>query len=113
MRYNGQFRLVFRRLDDVKTTSKSGPLGSRNNGRVGLEFRSDYRRLRQKSPPPVLVTGSLCGRDVRRSDVNVVPELAELFGQGLSAIDKEPWFGFGTLLDVAYSLMKNLPDQTA
>jgi hypothetical protein len=55
----------------------------------------------------------LCRSTVGRRDLDGVAELAELFGQVLSAIDKEPWFGFGTLLDVAYSLMKNLPDQAA
>jgi hypothetical protein len=36
-----------------------------------------------------------------------------LFREVFGTIDEELWFGFDALLDVADSLMKNLPDQAA
>jgi hypothetical protein len=62
---------------------------------------------------PVLCSPVLCWRPVGRSDLNVVAEFAELFGQRLGTIDEKSWFGFDALLDVADSLMKDFPDQAA
>src|ERR1039457_828366 len=69
--------------------------------------------LRRKSPPPEFGSGTLCWSAVGRSDLDVVTEFAKLFRQGSCTMDEKFWFGFGSLLDVAYSLMKNFPDQTA
>ena len=69
--------------------------------------------LRRKSPPPELGSGALCWSSVVCGDLDGVAELAQLFCQVLCAMDEKLRFGFDTLLDVADSLMKNFPDQTA
>jgi hypothetical protein len=64
---------------------------------------AQFKRLRRKSPPPVLRSRILCWRHVDRSDLNVVSKFAKLFGQRSGTIDQKFWFGFDALLDVADS----------
>jgi len=71
------------------------------------------RLLRRKSPPPELDPRVLCWSSVCRSDLDVVAKFTKLFREVFGRIDEELWFGFDALLDVADSLMKNLPDQAA
>ena len=53
------------------------------------------------------------GASVCRCDLDVVAKFRKLFREVFGTMDEEFWFGLDALLDVAHSLMKNLPDQAA